>query len=250
MNVVDLEHRLIGCFGIVGGSLAAATGAGARPQKRRRRRRRGLLRRRHRQPGLLPRVPELRARCCRLPVVFVCENNLLRRVHPDGAGHRRAASSPAPAGARHRRRPRRRPGRVGGARRGGERAVERARAGDGPVFIEAVTYRFADHGGRPRQATAGARRAGALARARPARRRGARGSWTSSASTATDLERDRGTTSRPSVDAGHRARRSRRRYPEPDRARRRVRRLGRWRRVDFRAASGRRSTRSSSATRT
>ncbi len=27
MNVVDLEHRLIGCFGIVGGSIAAATGA-------------------------------------------------------------------------------------------------------------------------------------------------------------------------------------------------------------------------------
>src|ERR671937_1269688 len=28
MNVVDLEHGLIGCFGIVGGSIAAATGAG------------------------------------------------------------------------------------------------------------------------------------------------------------------------------------------------------------------------------
>src|SRR3954468_22438186 len=27
MNVVDLEHGLIGCFGIVGGSIAAATGA-------------------------------------------------------------------------------------------------------------------------------------------------------------------------------------------------------------------------------
>ena len=27
MNVVDLEHGLIGCFGIIGGSLAAATGA-------------------------------------------------------------------------------------------------------------------------------------------------------------------------------------------------------------------------------
>ena len=27
MNVIDLEHRLIGCFGIVGGSIAAATGA-------------------------------------------------------------------------------------------------------------------------------------------------------------------------------------------------------------------------------
>src|SRR5215217_3199834 len=27
MNVVDLEHGLVGCFGIVGGSIAAATGA-------------------------------------------------------------------------------------------------------------------------------------------------------------------------------------------------------------------------------
>ena len=27
MNVIDLEHRLIGCFGIIGGSIAAATGA-------------------------------------------------------------------------------------------------------------------------------------------------------------------------------------------------------------------------------
>src|SRR6185503_8750640 len=27
MNVVDLEHGLIGCYGIVGGSIAAATGA-------------------------------------------------------------------------------------------------------------------------------------------------------------------------------------------------------------------------------
>jgi TPP-dependent pyruvate/acetoin dehydrogenase alpha subunit len=27
MNVIDLEHGLIGCFGIVGGSIAAATGA-------------------------------------------------------------------------------------------------------------------------------------------------------------------------------------------------------------------------------
>ena len=59
MNVIDLEHRLIGCFGIVGGSIAAATGVGARAQAPRRRRGRLLRRRRH-QPGLLPRVPELR----------------------------------------------------------------------------------------------------------------------------------------------------------------------------------------------
>ena len=27
MNVIDLEHGLLGCFGIVGGSIATATGA-------------------------------------------------------------------------------------------------------------------------------------------------------------------------------------------------------------------------------
>ena len=47
MNVIDLEHRLIGCFGIVGGSIAAATGA-ALALKRTRRRRGRLLRRRAR----------------------------------------------------------------------------------------------------------------------------------------------------------------------------------------------------------
>ena len=59
MNVVDLEHRLIGCFGIVGGSIAAATGAGSGAQARGRCRGR-ILRRRSHQSGLLPRVPELR----------------------------------------------------------------------------------------------------------------------------------------------------------------------------------------------
>src|SRR5204862_7691707 len=34
MNVVDLEHGLIGCFGIVGGSIAAATGAALAFQRR------------------------------------------------------------------------------------------------------------------------------------------------------------------------------------------------------------------------
>ena len=29
MNVIDLEHGLVGCYGIVGGSIAAALGAGA-----------------------------------------------------------------------------------------------------------------------------------------------------------------------------------------------------------------------------
>src|SRR2546430_12713944 len=34
MNVVDLEHGLVGCFGIVGGSIAAATGVALAFQRR------------------------------------------------------------------------------------------------------------------------------------------------------------------------------------------------------------------------
>src|SRR4051794_11579741 len=74
MNVVDLEHRLIGSFGIIGGSMAPAAGAALAPRRPRggaapplggpphRRCRRRLLRRRLDQPRLLPRVPELRRR--------------------------------------------------------------------------------------------------------------------------------------------------------------------------------------------
>ena len=84
----------------------------------------GVLRRRRREPGLLPRVPQLRqgarpARGVRL------REQLLRRVHPDGAGdrgpgHRRARGRlrrPLAGGRRQRRggRSRGRPGR-GGAR--------------------------------------------------------------------------------------------------------------------------------------
>ena len=124
MNVVDLDHKLIGCFGIVGGSLAAATGAGALAEALQRRRGR-LLRRRHGQPGLLPRVPQLRQGAL-APGRLRLREQPVRRVHPDGAGHPRRDPRPAtgagdPGGAG------RRPGRVGDAR--GGRAGGRA----GPV---------------------------------------------------------------------------------------------------------------------
>ena len=35
MNVIDRAHGLVGCYGIVGGSIAAATGAGLAARKRR-----------------------------------------------------------------------------------------------------------------------------------------------------------------------------------------------------------------------
>ena len=59
MNVVDPDHGVLGCYGIVGGSIAAATGAAISLEGPRRSRGR-VLRRRRREPGVLLRVPELR----------------------------------------------------------------------------------------------------------------------------------------------------------------------------------------------
>ena len=81
--------------------------------------RRGLLlRRRRRQPGLLPRVPE-HGRGSSLPAVFVCENNLYGEFTPMAGGHR---------GRRHRRPRRRLRHAVGGGRR--QRPVGRPRRRD------------------------------------------------------------------------------------------------------------------------
>lgn len=142
MNVVDLEHRLIGCFGIVGGSLAAATGAGI-----------SLKRRGGVAVGLFGDGAVNQAyfyeclnfaKVLSLPVVYVCENNQygeftpMDAVTPGGILARpRAMEIPAE--------------RVDGqdvwdVRRAAADAVERARAGEGPIFLEAYTYRYSDHG--------------------------------------------------------------------------------------------------------
>lgn len=142
MNVVDLENRLIGCFGIVGGSLAAATGAGL------------SLRRRDgvavaffgdgtANQAYFHECLNF-AQVLSLPVVYVCENNQYGEftptdeVTPGGILARpRALGIPSE--------------RVDGqdvwaVRAAADEAVARARAGDGPVFLEAYTYRYSDHG--------------------------------------------------------------------------------------------------------
>ena len=64
MNVIDLERGIIGCFGIVGGSIAAATGAALASQLKKDGSVAvaffgdGAV-----EPGLLPRVPQLRRAC-------------------------------------------------------------------------------------------------------------------------------------------------------------------------------------------
>ena len=82
------------------------------------------------------------------PVVFVCENNQYMEYTPIGAVT--AVARPA-ADRAQRLRPRadrrRRQRRRGGATRSPRRAIDRARAGDGPSLIEALTYR---HGGHSR----------------------------------------------------------------------------------------------------
>ncbi len=141
MNVVDLEHRLIGCFGIVGGSIAAATGAAL------------ALRRRQgvavaffgdgaTNQGYFHECLNF-AKVLGLPVVYVCENNLYGEFTPwedVTAGQIRARAETLELGAAS----------VDGqdvraVRAAAAEAVGRARAGEGPQFIEARTYRYVGH---------------------------------------------------------------------------------------------------------
>ena len=142
MNVIDLEHGLIGCFGIVGGSLAAATGAALSL------RRRGGVAVGFFGDGAVNQAYFYEclnfAKVMSLPVVYVCENNQYGEftptadVTPGGILARpRAMDIPAE--------------RIDGqdvwAIRGAALdAVSRAREGGGPIFLEAFTYRYSDHG--------------------------------------------------------------------------------------------------------
>jgi TPP-dependent pyruvate/acetoin dehydrogenase alpha subunit len=141
MNIIDLDNRLIGCFGIIGGSIAAATGAGI------------ALKNTGRvavayfgdgttNHGYFHECLNL-AKVRGLPVLFVCENNLYGEFTPwedvtAGTILSRARSYQIPAEA------------VDGmdvwaVRAAALAAAERARGGDGPQFLEALTYRFVGH---------------------------------------------------------------------------------------------------------
>jgi TPP-dependent pyruvate/acetoin dehydrogenase alpha subunit len=141
MNVIDLEHRLIGCFGIIGGSIAAATGAGL------------ALRRTGgvavaffgdgtTNHGYFHECLNF-AKVNALPVLYVCENNLYGEFTPwedvtAGQIRSRPEAFEIPAET------------IDGndvwtVRAAARAAVERARSGAGPQFIEALTYRFVGH---------------------------------------------------------------------------------------------------------
>jgi TPP-dependent pyruvate/acetoin dehydrogenase alpha subunit len=144
MNVIDLERGLIGCFGIVGGSIAAGTGAALAAQLA--------------GDGSVGvaffgdgAVNQAYFHEClnlagvrRLPALYVCENNLygewtpMAHVTAGGRISPRAAAYGIPAVE------------VDGndvlaVREAAADAVARARAGEGPTFLECFTYRHKGH---------------------------------------------------------------------------------------------------------
>jgi TPP-dependent pyruvate/acetoin dehydrogenase alpha subunit len=141
MNVTSLRDRLIGCFGIVGGSIAAATGAGLAL------RRTGGVAVAYFGDGAMNQgyVYECLNFCKvrRLPVVLVCENNGYGEYTPfesvtAGSILARAEVMEVPAET------------IDGmsvwtVREAARRAVDHARSGEGPFFVEAITYRFVGH---------------------------------------------------------------------------------------------------------
>jgi len=141
MNVTSMRDRLLGTYGIVGGAIAAAVGA-------------ALGVRRHRGiavayfgDGATNQAYFFEclnyAHVFRLPVLFVCENNLymeysLTAALSGGDILSRAQSLGVPGevvdGMQ-----------VWDVREAAGRAAERARAGEGPTLLECRTYRFVGH---------------------------------------------------------------------------------------------------------
>lgn len=143
MNVIDVEHGLVGCFGIVGGSIAAATGAALAQQRLGT----GAVAVAFFGEGTSNQA--YFAECLNfsqvlsLPVVFACENNrymeftpiddvtassILARAETLGMWARPVDGMDVEA-----------------VRAIAAEAVEHARSGAGPAFVESATYRFVGH---------------------------------------------------------------------------------------------------------
>jgi acetoin:2,6-dichlorophenolindophenol oxidoreductase subunit alpha len=141
MNIVDLDHGVIGCFGIVGGSIAAATGAGISLRGT------GGVSVAFFGDGATNQAYFFEclnfAKVLSLPVLFVCENNGYGEYTPvadstagEIADRARAMEIPASV--------------IDGmdvrvTREAALDVVARIRAGQGPAFVEARTYRFVGH---------------------------------------------------------------------------------------------------------
>jgi TPP-dependent pyruvate/acetoin dehydrogenase alpha subunit len=142
MNVIDIEHGLVGCYGIVGGSIAAALGAGL-SAKRQGRVAVCFFGDGAANQGYFHECLNMAA-IQQLPVVFVCENNLYAEFTPmadatagsDIAGRAGAYGLPSAV--------------VDGndlwaVHAAAVKAVGRARSGEGPTLLECKTYRHYGH---------------------------------------------------------------------------------------------------------
>lgn len=142
MNVIDHGHKLIGCFGIVGGSIGAATGA-ALSLKRREAVAVAFF-----GDGAVNQAYFYEclnfAKVLGLPVLYVCENNRYGEYTPyeavtPGGILPRVEALEIPA--------RRVDGQdVWAVRSAAQEVLAEVRSGGGPAFIEASTYRYSDHG--------------------------------------------------------------------------------------------------------
>jgi TPP-dependent pyruvate/acetoin dehydrogenase alpha subunit len=141
MNVVDPDRGVLGCYGIVGGSIATATGAALSVKGS------GAVAVAYFGDGATNQAYFFEclnfAQVLRLPVVFVCENNGYGEYTPfesvtPGGIVPRATAMEIPAA------------QVDGmdvraVRAAAGEIVDRVRSGAGPEFVEALTYRFVGH---------------------------------------------------------------------------------------------------------
>ena len=142
MNVIDLERGLIGCFGIVGGSIAAATGA-ALSGKRDGRVAVAFFGDGAANQGYFHECLNF-AQVLDLPLVFVCENNLYGEFTPmasvtaGGSVAARGAAFAIPSAVVD-------GNDVWAVRDAAGEAIDRARSGGGPTLLECLTYRHYGH---------------------------------------------------------------------------------------------------------
>jgi TPP-dependent pyruvate/acetoin dehydrogenase alpha subunit len=141
MNINAPEKRLVGSFGIVGGTIAAATGVGLALKRT------GGVAVCQFGDGAVNQgyFYECLNFCAvlRLPVVFLCENNGYGEYTPcqdvtAGSIRGRAEVMEVPAETMDGMS-------VVAVRAAARRAVAHARAGGGPAFLEAITYRYVGH---------------------------------------------------------------------------------------------------------
>jgi TPP-dependent pyruvate/acetoin dehydrogenase alpha subunit len=142
MNVIDRAQGLVGCYGIVGGSIAAATGAGLAAQRQ------GRVAAALFGDGATNQAYFFEclnfAKVLNLPVVFVCENNWYGEFTP-------MQKVTAGADIAKRAEPFAIPARVVDGNdlfavvEAAREAVDRARSGGGPTLLECQTYRHYGH---------------------------------------------------------------------------------------------------------